>query len=361
MAEMMDDDDRTEEASPERRDEFRERGQVPVSRDATAVFILGAMVMFLSFYATAFERDMKKIMVTLFEMAGRVDMTVANFQNVGTSVWLQTLLIIAPFFLVTMAVSIFGTFLQTRFNWSWKKVAPDFSRMDPIQGITRMFSMNSLVELLKGLAKLASVGVVSYLILASEFERVPGILNYPLFNILGYWWDITSTLFWSVAGFLVVVAGGDYLYNFLSIERKMKMTKQEVKEEFKKREIDPHVKGRMKRMQREIATAKMVKATKTATVLITNPTHFAIALKYEIGMGAPIVVAKGVDFLALHLRQVAKENDIPLIENKPLARTLYKVCEVGDEIPETLYKAVSEIIRYVYRLKGKKLTRDKKI
>jgi flagellar biosynthetic protein FlhB len=152
---------------------------------------------------------------------------------------------------------------------------------------------------------------------------------------------------------MFVIAGGDYLYNFFSLEKKLKMTKQEVREEFKRREVDPHLKGRMRRMQRDLATRKVVEKTKEATVLLTNPTHYSIALKYEIGMAAPIVLAKGIDFLALKMREVAKEQKIPIIENRPLARELYATVDEGREIPDKLYKAVAEIIRYVFKLKGK--------
>ena len=230
--------------------------------------------------------------------------------------------------------------------------------MNPLTGIVRMFSGQAAVELVKGLGKMGSVGLVSYLILYSEWAKVPGIMQYPIITTWIYWAEITELLFWAVGGMLLLVAGFDYIYNFMKIEKQLKMTKQEVKEEFKKREADPHVKARMKRMQRDISMAKAVKATQDATVVVTNPTHFAVALRYELGMPAPIVVAKGKELVALRMKEVAKDFDVPIVENKPLARTLYKIVKVGQEIPESLYKAVSEIIRYVFMIKGKKL-RDK--
>jgi flagellar biosynthesis protein FlhB len=177
-------------------------------------------------------------------------------------------------------------------------------------------------------------------------------MMYPLANLWTYWGAITQNLFLGVTMFLFAIAAFDYIYNFVSFETKLKMTKKEVKEEFKRREVDPHVKNRMRRMQRDLGSRRMVERTKSATVVVTNPTHFSVALKYEPGMAAPQVVAKGQDFLALEMREVAKELEIPIVENAPLARTLYKLVEVGHEIPDSLYKAVSEIIRYVFKLKG---------
>jgi flagellar biosynthetic protein FlhB len=182
-------------------------------------------------------------------------------------------------------------------------------------------------------------------------------MNYTVPAAWAYWAEITKSLFWAVAGLMLLVAGIDYLYNFISFERRIKMTKQEVKDEFKRREVDPHLKARMRRMQRDMVMRRTLEKTKEATVLITNPTHFSIALKYELGMGAPILLAKGIDFLALEMRKVAKENKIPIIENRPLARELYATVEEGEEIPDKLYKVVAEIIRYVFKLKNKPMVR----
>jgi flagellar biosynthesis protein FlhB len=167
-------------------------------------------------------------------------------------------------------------------------------------------------------------------------------------------------MFWFVSGFLFIIASIDYFYNYSVLEKKMKMTKQEVKDEFKQRELNPLIKGRQRRIQREMSMRQTVEATKTATVIITNPTHYSVALKYELGMESPVLVAKGIDHLALTIREVAKSFDIPLVENRPLARALYKTVEIDQNIPESLYKAVSEIIRYVFRIKGIKVKNQEK-
>lgn len=167
-------------------------------------------------------------------------------------------------------------------------------------------------------------------------------------------------LFWSVSGLLLLIGMLDYFYNFVQIEKKLKMTKKEMRDDIKRREVNPHVRNKIRRLQREFSTKKMLDATQTATVVITNPTHYAVALKYEVGMAAPQVVAKGIDFLALRIREVATENGVEIVENKALARTLYKLVEVGDHIPESLYRVVSEIIRYIFRVKGTKLPRHER-
>ena len=293
MAEEQDDSqDRTEEATPERREEFRERGQVAVSKEVTSVFVLAAIVITLTFYLPALIESLEKILVGHFANLSRADMTERAFLTYTRNLWMEWLAMILPLFAASAGIASFITLFQTRFNWSWKKLQPDFSRMNPLKGIPRMVNLQAVMELGKGIGKMLSVALVSYLILHSEWPGVSGLMRYPIINTWAYWADITMELFWAVAGLLLLIGGVDYIYNFSQVEKKLKMTKQEVKEEFKKREVDPNVKAKIKRMQRDIAMAKMVKDTQTATVMITNPQHFAVALKYELGMKAPVVVAQ---------------------------------------------------------------------
>jgi len=210
--------------------------------------------------------------------------------------------------------------------------------------------------LTKTILKTIAVSGVAYAILKNEWIKVPGLMNQTMSSTWTYWGSITSQLFWSVAAFLLIIGLADYFVNFMSLERQMKMTKQEVKEEYKRREVDPHVKARMRRMQRDIVMRKTLANTKNATVLITNPTHFSIALRYDPTVGgAPVLLAKGIDFVALKMREIAKEEKIPIIENRPLARELYATVEEGEEIPDRFYRTVAEIIRYVYKIKGKRI------
>ncbi|MDQ3234127.1 MAG: EscU/YscU/HrcU family type III secretion system export apparatus switch protein [Pseudobdellovibrionaceae bacterium] len=352
-----DSQDKTEEASPERRDEFRERGQIAVSREVTSVLVLAAVVGMFSYYMMWLVDRLQHFLIVHFQHLDTQHVTGKTVAAYMANVGRELLIMVSPIFVATTVASIAVTFAQTRLNWSWKKLEPDFSRMDPMKGIMKMFSVEAVVEVLKSLGKMLIVGCMTYIILKGEWVKMPGLLNMTYLQSWAYWTAITKTLIWSVVGLLLFLGAGDFLYNFLSLEKKMKMSKQDVKEEYKKRELDPHVKGRMKRMQREMSQAKTIQATRTATAVITNPTHFAVAIHYELGMSAPIVVAKGQDLVAKQMKEIAKESDIPIIENKPLARTLYKICKVGQEIPESLYKAVSEVIRYVFLLKGKKISR----
>lgn len=350
-------EDRTEEATPERREDFREKGQVVVSRELTSVLALAACTMFLAVMAPRMMSELRRLFTVSFEAIATRRIDHSSIAAYAIEHWAEMLFLTLPLFLVGGAISGAVTLLQSQFNWSWQRVSPDWSRLSPLAGLKRMVSMQALVELVKGIAKLGAVGGVAYLVLRGEWAKVPELMIYPIEATWGYWGEITKVLCYGVVGLLLFVAGGDYLYSFISFERQIKMTKQEVKEEFKRREIDPQLKGRQRRMARDMMTKKTLAKTKEATVIITNPTHYAIALKYELGMGAPIVLAKGIDYLALRMREVAKEGEIPIIENRPLARELYASVKEGEEIPDKLYKAVAEIIRYVFRLKGKALSR----
>ena len=353
MAEQEDisNDDRTEEATQERRDEFRERGQLAQSKEITGVATLLACAALLVYLGPMMTQTVYKAFVASFQELSEFRVDQANIFGYLSRWWIQTLIVVVPIFVAVAVISIAATFLQTQFNWSWKKLEPDFQRMNPMQGIVRMVGADAAVELAKSIAKMSIVGFIAFLILKSEWSHIPGLLVFPVNKTWAWWKDITMQMIWSVGGFLLFVAAADYFYNWFSLERRMKMTKQEVKDEYKRRETDPQVKMRMRRIQRDMMNKKTLEKTRQATALITNPTHYAVAIKYELGMPAPLVVAKGIDFLALSMREVAKELDIPIIENKPLARTIYKVVEPGQEIPESLYKAVAEVIRYVFKLK----------
>jgi flagellar biosynthetic protein FlhB len=350
-----DQDDKTEDATPERRDDFREKGQVVASHELSQVLALAAIIGLFSWYGTSLSVDLQRLLRTSFESITTTRLEKNSLLSYLSTNWVEFLKLIAPAFLVAGFVSGFVTLLQTQFNWSWKKLEFDWKKLNPITGIGRLFQMEVVVGGLKSTAKMFVVGVVAWLILYGEWNKVPSLLYVPFSNTWTYWGIITSQLFWGVVALMLLVAGGDYVYSFVSMERKMRMTKQEVKEELKQRESDPHVKARLRKMARDIATKKTVENTRKATVVITNPTHYSVAVRYELGMAAPLVVAKGVDFLALRMREVAKELDIPIVENKALARALYASVTEGSEVPGEMYKAIAEIIRFVFKLKNVKV------
>lgn len=351
----QDQEDKTEDATPERRDDFREKGQIANSQELSQVAALAATVAFFGWFAPQQFDTMRKVLIRNFEFIAEFRVTERNFLPYVSGVWMDILQLTLPIFAVAAIVGTLITLLQTQFNWSWDRIQFDMGKLNPISGLGRMVKTEALVALLKASAKLAAVTLVTWLILKGEWRIVPALLNVSLMKTWAYWGDITNQLLWGVVGLLLFISAADFLYTFISLENKMKMSKQEVKDETKQRESDPHVKAKLRRMARDIANRKTVENTKKATVLITNPTHYSIAVRYEMGMSAPIVVAKGIDFLALKMRETAKELDIPIIENKPLARALYAAVKDGDEIPVDMYKAVSEIIRFVFKLKGVKI------
>ena len=353
MAENSHDDlDRTEEPTPERREEFREKGQIAVSREITSVVSLAMATSLLTICGPIILNSLIGMMKVQFQNLGKYSITTKTFLDYSHDLWFQLMEQILPLFFATSIIATVVTFLQTNFNWSWKKIIPDFKRLNPFSGLKRIVSFQALNELIKGCGKMAVISVVGYLIIFGEMKTLPTLLNVSIENVWKYWGEITELLFWSAASLMVIVAGADYMYHYLSVENKLKMTRQEVKEEAKKREVDPQVKGRIRKIQRDLAMAKMIKETKTATLVVTNPEHYAVALKYQMGMVAPLVVAKGKDNKAMKIKEVAKKFEVPIVENKPLARTLFKIVEVGETIPQSLYLAVSEVIRYVYWLKG---------
>ena len=350
-----DQEDKTEDASTERREDFREQGNVANSHELSQVAGLATIAAFITWYAPQVFDKSQRLFIKNFEQIQYFRVSEKNIMSYLTGTWIELLIMILPFFIVAASTGALVTLLQTQFNWSWKKLEPDWSKLNPLPGIGKMFSKETLVGLIKSSAKLAVVSIIAWLVLAGEWRKVPSLMNANFLASWIYWADITKTLLWGVVGLMLFVGAADFLYAFVTLENKMKMSKQEVKEEVKQRESDPHVKAKLRRMAREIATRKTVENTKKATVLITNPTHYSIAIKYEVGMPAPIVMAKGVDFLALKMRETARELEIPIIENKPLARAIYAAVKEGDEIPATMYQAVSEIIKFVFQLKGVKI------
>lgn len=349
--------EKTEEATPQRREEAREKGQIASSRELTSVGVLAASVAFITAYMPTYIKQIERFMTKSFESLSTRRIDQASILDFAFESWKTLLLLMLPVFAVTLIVATAATFLQTRFSFSWSRVAPDWSRLDPLEGIKRMFNTQALAELLKSIAKMLAVGSVSYLILVGEWIKVPQLMSFPMLSSWRYWGEITSQLFWAVIMLLAFVGAADFLYSWYTVEKQLKMSKQEVKEDYKRQEGDPMIKRRRERMARELINRKVLEKTKDATVLVTNPTHYSIALKYESGMDAPILIAKGIDHLALRMREIAKDRKIPIIENRPLARELYATVKEGEEIPQKLYKAVAEIIRYVYRLKNQPIKR----
>ena len=259
-----------------------------------------------------------------------------------------------PIMLAVMVVGLAVNFFQVGLNVSTDKIQPKFDNLNPINGVGRMFSKRSLVELVKSVLKIVVIGFFIYNYLKDEIFTMPQFIFYDLGTSLAKMSEIIFTLAFQVIGVIFVLAVLDFGYQKWQTTQDLKMTKQEVKDEFKQTEGDPQIKGKIRQKQRQMAMSRMMQEVPKADVIVTNPTHFAVALKYEKGMTAPVVVAKGADFVAQKIKSVGRENDVPLVENRPLARALYASTEVGDSVPRELYQSVAEVLAYVYRLKHRR-------
>ena len=346
-------EEKTEEPTDEQRLKFRRRGEIALSRDLSSVMVLGVMGIFLSIY---FDRLVKDLCTTLSVFLNFDKLIAnANFARTLSKFWSILLKIILPLFVVSSGAGVVATFLQTKFNLSGERIKPSIGRINPIQGLGRIVSLQSMFELGKSIAKFVLVFLALAAVFYSEFHSIPHLMRISTSSSWLYWASTSRNMLVVAGGFLLIIGATDYLYHYLKLEKKMMMTKQQVKEEHKNRELDPQIKSRLRKMQRDVAMSRTMEATKSATVIIANPTHYSVAIKYEYGMSAPTVVAKGKDMLALRMRELAEELDIPIVENKPLARLLYRTVKVGQHIPEELYEALSKIISYIIGLgKGPK-------
>ncbi|KAB8027725.1 EscU/YscU/HrcU family type III secretion system export apparatus switch protein [Fluviispira multicolorata] len=347
-------EDKTEEATEEKRNQFREEGNIANPREIVACVTL---ILFTSYFyfstsslINSFQECFKRAWYGFPGFA-------VDYASLFKVVFYAINPILPHFLFIVFACAIFPTLIGlvvTRFNWSWNKMNFNLGKLNPISGFGRMFSFNALVEIIKVIVKCSIFTILIYFVLKGEIFSASE--NY-FFNNIDYMKNIGNSisklmLVMCAAG--VVIGGGDFSYNFWKINRDMKMTKQELKEEVKKHEGDPLLKSQRKRMARDFIMRKSLKEVPKASFIVTNPEHFSIAIRYKKGMPAPVVVAKGQDLIAFKIREIAKQNDIMIVENKPLARTLYKTVKVGQEIPPSLYQSVIEVIKYIYKIRGKK-------
>jgi flagellar biosynthetic protein FlhB len=262
-------------------------------------------------------------------------------------------IIAGPILLVAMVAGYAANVLQIGFLVTSESLKFDLNRLNPLKGLKRIFSLRAIVELLKTILKTCLVGFVAFYFLYQQLPQFAVMMDYTIAQSLYIMGKITNTTVWRILAVLIVIAIADYAFQYYDYEKSLRMSKQEIKEEFKTIEGDPHVKAEIKARQRQLASRRMMQEVPEATVVITNPTHYAIALKYNDSMSAPTLVAKGKDYLAQKIKELAIEHDIVIVENKELARTLYREVEIGMPIPVELYKAVAEVLAYVYKLKGR--------
>ncbi len=344
--------ERTEQPTPKRLREAREKGQIARSRELNTLMALLASALALLTMGDRIVDNLAEMMRTRFTIS-RADMfddsAMVNhfFNTIVEEVWT-----IMPLALMLAVVAIFSSISLGGWSFSSKALAFKPEKLNPIKGLSRIFGWMGLVEMLKGLAKFGLVATVALVLLNTMGDQFLGLGNEPLLQGMAHAGDLLTWAFLLLSSVLILVAAIDVPFQLWNHNRQLKMTKQEVKEEHKQTEGSPEVKGRQRQLQMEMAQRRMMEEVPTADVVVTNPTHYAVALRYDSeNMGAPVVVAKGSELVAAQIRSLARENDVPLVAAPPLARALYFSTELGDAIPEGLYRAVAQVLAYVYQLK----------
>jgi len=350
--------DKTEEPTSKRRSDAAKKGQIAKSQELNTAFVLLAGFLIIKIFWESMYHNIADYSAYVFSHLHETGTTVEDVMRIFIDI-VQVL--ISTAFPVMIAVMIFALAIniyQVGFMINTERLEPKLSSLNPISGFGRLFSKRSLVELVKSLFKIIVIGFFLYLYLKDEIPFMPYFIYYDLEHSLAEIADKIFVMAFQVIAVIMVLAAADYAYQKWQTTQDLMMTKQEVKDEYKQMEGDPQIKGKIKQKQRQMAMARMMQEVPKADVIVTNPTHFAVALMYKKGMVAPQVLAKGQDRVAERIKEVARENRIPIVENKPLARALYAAVEIGDVVPHDLYQAVAEVLAYVYRLKNKRINRQ---
>ena len=352
MAEEREQSERSEEPTQKRLDEAIRRGDVVKSQEVNTWFIIGAAALNLMIFSRSMGAGLETTLRGLLANTHAVAFDGGALMQLVTRLGSEIIAAAAIPFLVLMAAAVAGNMIQHRFLWSTEPLRPALSKISPGSGLKRLFSRQALVNFAKGLAKLALVGGIMAALLWPERGRLDGLVDTDPAGTL----DVTRALSLSTLGVVVavlaVIAALDYLWQYRQWYERQKMSLREIKEEFKQTEGDPTIKAKIRQLRQTRARKRMMAQVPKASVVITNPTHFAVALQYERGMNAPVCLAKGADAIALRIRAVAEEARVPVVENPPLARALHATVELDQEIPPEHYKAVAEVISYVMRLSG---------
>ena len=352
--------EKTEEPTSKKLEDARKEGQVAKSKEVTSAFeMLAAFLMlrfFVEYIGTVFVGNIYNLYSRIPEYAKLYDGHVQEqtFRMLFVSSLIRILQVIAPFLIVGFLVAFITNLLQVKWKITGKPLQPKFNKLNPVNGFKRIFSKNSLMELVKSVLKLTLIGYVVYDYLKKNMPPIYQLYDISLNQGIAQVGMLVINLGIRIALFYMLIAALDFAYQKIKFKNDMKMTKQEVKDEYKNQEGDPQIKGKQRQRMMEASRRRMMQQLPEADVVITNPTHFAVAIKYEPEVyDAPYVVAKGADYLAQKIKDVAKENHIEIVENKPLARMLYANVDVGSVVPPELYQAVAEVLAFVYHLKGK--------
>ena len=345
--------EKTEVPTEKKRRESREEGQVAFSKELSSAALLAGIVLTLVATSPIILDAMRQLMSQIFrDLAQSEELSIDSIFTLSGEILSIILPAFAPFAVVIIIVGIFASVLQVGVLITFKAIAPKFNKISPLTGLKRLFSSQSLADFLKSMAKLIIVGFVGYLTYIDKITELNGLSVSTPESILIYNFTVVAEVAGKIVLALVAIAIFDYFYQRWHHEQQLMMTKQEVKDETKQTEGDPQLKARIRQIQREMSNARMMQEVPKADAVIVNPTHFSVAILYDRDvMTAPEVIAKGADHLALRMRTVARENNVPILERPELARDLYANVEIGDDIPERFYKAIAEILAFVYRLR----------
>ncbi|WP_418223644.1 fused FliR family export protein/FlhB family type III secretion system protein [Clostridium isatidis] len=348
-------DEKTEEATPKRKSDARKKGQVARSKDVGLAITFVASIFVIILLSNSTVEAFKKNIIYFLSQAASIQLTDGTLQGLSVFVLSKMATTLMPIILPIMIAGVAASLMQTGFLVVKDAIKPSLNKLNPISGFKNMFSKRSAIELVKNLVSISIIIFMAYSYVKDNFYKILNIGNLYLPTMGVEVKSLLLGIFYRIAIFVVVVAAIDYIVQVFMHRKEMRMSKEEVKEEYKQMEGDPQIKSKIKQKQREMSRRRMINSVGDATVVITNPTHLAVAIKYEEGkMEAPQVVAKGADLLALKIKEKARESDVPIIENKPLARMIYEQVEIDKFIPQDMYQAVAEILAMVYKLDKKK-------
>ncbi|MBQ7658110.1 MAG: flagellar biosynthesis protein FlhB [Butyrivibrio sp.] len=352
--------EKTEQPTQKKLDDARKEGQVAKSQEIATAFSLLALFVIIRviypFLGTNFQTLFERVYNNIPNVARTYDgmLPIAYIRSILSNAILTMLLMSAPFFIVAFIIAFVSDLVQVGFKPTAKPLQPKLSKLNPISGMKKIFSARKLFDFLKSILKLAVMAVVIYSFFTGRTESLFLLYDMPLKQAIGLMGNLIIDLGFRIAAAYMIIAFIDLIYQRRKFNKDMMMTKKEVKDEYKNSEGDPQVKGAQKRRMMEASRRRMMQQLPQADVVITNPTHYAVAIKYDADEAdAPVVVAKGADYLAQKIKEIAKDNKVEIVENKPLARMLYANVEVGEMVPPELYKAVAEVLAYVYHLQGK--------
>jgi flagellar biosynthesis protein FlhB len=351
MAEGADQDDKTEEPTQRKLDKAIERGDVARSQEINNLFVLGGFALAILISSVTVSRELVFDMRGFLMNAHLVPSDAAGFLSVSRNVLYAILAALAVPFLIFMIAALAGGLVQHRPLWTTEPLMPQLGRISPMAGLSRMFGKEALTQFIKGLSKILIVGTMASVILWKEHDRLDAFTRLDPVAMLSASLVLVLKLMGGVLAIYAFLAMADFLYQKWSWRQRQRMTLQEIRDEYKETDGNPEIKNKLRQLRAAKLKKRMMAAVPSATVVVTNPTHFAVALKYQDGMQAPICVAKGVDALALRIRALAKDSDVPVVENPPLARALHASVDIDEEIPVEHYKAVAEVIGYVLRLR----------